>query len=374
MAYIQTTAKLAKLVAGIGGEPLIALDTEAAGYHRFHDHICLLQLSTRNETHVIDTLAVPRLDGLADILASETTEVVIHDAEYDLRLIGRDHGLYVRGLFDTKIAAQFTGEPGIGLANLVEKYAGVKLDKKYQRADWARRPLSREQLEYAADDTRYLPALRDRLRERLEELGRLAWAKEEFLLREAVRWQPGPEEDDSWIRLKNTRDFVPRQLAALRELYLWRERTAEEKDVAPFRVLGNDALVAVARAMPESHSALVRVPGLAPSIQVRRGEALVEAVRRAIALPSDELPERPRAPRRPPPDAEFDALVDRLKSVRDRQADVLGLDRGFLMPRQQLEDIARARPRTVEELAGTPEIRRWQIDALGEALLAVVRR
>jgi ribonuclease D len=373
LAYVQTDANLAAVARAVRGEPLIAIDTEAAGYHRYHDRVCLLQLSTRTDTHVVDTLAVKKLDPLADVLASDQTEVVIHDAEYDLRLLGRDHGLSVGRLFDTKIAAQFAGEPGIGLANLVEKYLGVKLDKKHQRADWAHRPLTREQLEYAAEDTRHLPALRDRLRERLEELGRLAWAEEEFRLRESVRWGPSPEEDESWQRIKNTRDLTGRQLAALRELCLWREGVAEEKDVAPFRVMGNDSLVAVARAMPESAADLATVPGLAASVQARRGEALLEAVRRAKALPADGLPERRRAPRRPPPEPEFDALVERLKVVRDREADALGLDRGFLMPRQQLEDIARARPRSVEALAATPEMRAWQVAALGEALLDALK-
>jgi ribonuclease D len=115
------------------------------------------------------------------------------------------------------------------------------------------------------------------------------------------------------------------------------------------------------------------VPGLAASVQARRGEALLEAVRRAKALPADGLPERRRAPRRPPPEPEFDALVERLKVVRDREADALGLDRGFLMPRQQLEDIARARPRSVEALAATPEMRAWQVAALGEALLDALK-
>lgn len=374
MAYIQSDGDLESLARTLGGEPLIALDTEAAGYHRYHDRICLMQLSTRRETYVVDTLAVQRVDVLADVLSDAGTEVVIHDAEYDLRLLGRDYGLTVGTLFDTKVAAQFAGEPGIGLANLVEKYLGVVLNKKHQRADWAHRPLSREQLAYAEEDTRHLPVLRDRLRDELDRLGRLHWAEEEFRLRQLVRWTPAEENGDVWRRLKNTRDFVPLQLAALRELHRWREQAAEEKDVAPFRILGNDALVEVARALPDTAAALARVPGLAASVQARRGEALVEAVRRAKALPQDALPERPRTTRRPPPDPEFDTLVDRLRAVRDKAAEALALDRGFLMPRQQLEDLARAQPRTREALATIPEMRNWQIEALGDALLEVLRR
>lgn len=369
MLYVQKARELATVAEAVEGEPLVAIDTEAAGYHRYHDRVCLLQLSSRDRTWVIDTLALPDLSPLASVLHTAETEVVIHDAEYDLRLLGRDHALQVARLFDTKIAAQFLGEPGIGLANLVEKHLGIRLDKKFQRADWAARPLPAEQLEYAAEDTRHLPALRDALRTLLDDMGRLAWAEEEFRLREGVRWDPTPADDEAFLRLKNTRDLTPRQLAALRELYRWREGVAAERDTAPFRIISNEALVQVARAMPATPAALARVPGLPASIQARRGGALLEAVRRARGIEESDLPTRPRAPRRPPPDPEFDALVERLKAARDRAADALGLDRGFLMPRQQLEELARRRPTSREELLEVEEIRGWQVEALGDALL-----
>lgn len=372
MEYIQSDAGLEAAAKAVRNAPLIAVDTEAAGYHRYHDRVCLVQLSTRDRTWVIDALAVSGLGPLADVIADPAVEVVFHDAEYDLRLLARDYDVHVAALFDTKVAAQFAGEPGIGLANLVEKHLGIRLDKKFQRADWAHRPLPQEQLDYAAEDTRHLPVLRDRIRDVLESLGRLSWAEEEFRLREEARPPLAEPDPDAYMRLKNTRDLGPRQLAALRELHAWRERAAAEKDVAPFRVLGNDTLVSVARAMPDSPALLSKVPGLAQSIQVRRGDVLVESVRRAKALPASELPERPRGGRRPPPDPELDARVERLKKERDRVADELGLDRGFLMPRHQLEQIARAMPESVEALAGLPEMRRWQVEALGEALLAAL--
>lgn len=369
LPYVQRDADLDAVARKVRDEPLLAVDTEAAGYHRYHDRVCLVQLSTRSETYVIDALAVSGLAPLRDLLANPATEIVFHDAEYDLRLLARDYDMHVAGLFDTKVAAQFAGEPAIGLANLVEKHLDIRLDKKFQRADWAHRPLPRDQLEYAAEDTRHLPRLRDRLREALVSLGRLHWAQEEFRLREEERPAPAEADPDAYMRLKNTRDLGPRQLAALRELHQWRERTAEEKDVAPFRVLGNDALVSVARAMPDSPAALARVPGLPSSIQARRGDVLVESVLRAKSLPTAELPERPRGGRRPAPDAAFDARVERLKKERDRIADALGLDRGFLMPRQQLEQIARAEPANIEELAALPDMRKWQVEAMGAKLL-----
>src|SRR5690606_18678364 len=184
----------------------------------------------------------------------------------------------------------------------------------------------------------------------------------------------GPAEDaNGYLRLKGTRDLNPRQLAALRELYAWRERTAEERDLAPFRVLTNDAMVEIARQFPRNIAGLAKLRGVPRSLPERSGSEVLEALERARALPESELPVRPRGPRRPPPDPDFDALVERLRSARDRAADALKLDRGFLMPRSQLEELARRRPRTEAELAEIPDVRRWQVEAAGEFLLDVLR-
>lgn len=373
MEYIRTESEVGRVVGALSGVPLFAVDTEAAGYHRYHDRICLLQISTRTETFLIDTLAIERLDGLSPLFASRDHEVVLHDADYDLRLLARDYDIRVGGLFDTKLAAQLIGEKAFGLGALVEKYVGTRLDKKHQRADWAQRPLPPEMLAYATEDTRHLPVLRDALKAELERLGRWHWAEEEFGLREQARWESDGD-DSAYLRLKNTRDLTPRQLAALRELYGWREGVASRRDVATFRVVGNEVLVAVARGLPRDVRQLARVDGVPASIAERYGSDMVEAVARAQGLKDQDLPRRVRPPRRPAPDPDFDDQVDRLKRIRDAAAESLNLDRGFLMPRHQLEAVARLRPQTLDQLGTVEDMRRWQLEALGERLLQAVRR
>ncbi len=369
MRLIGTIRELEALAKRLSGETLVAADTEAAGYHRYLDTLCLVQLSTRDETWLVDTVALGSLNPLADVFEDPGVEIVFHDADYDLRLLDRDFGIHVAGLFDTKIAARFLGERSFGLAKLLEDELGVALEKKYQRADWARRPLPDEMLEYAAMDTRYLPQLRDALRARLIEMRRLEWAEEEFGITEKTRWEPPDDAGTTFLRLKGTRDLDRRGLAVLRELYRWREAVAEERDVASFRVLNNEALVDVAREMPRTGKELANVPRLSTSNARRYGEAMMTAVDRARAMPEGDLPERPRPPRRPARDPEFDRQVDRLKDVRDREAERLGLERGFLMPRSQLESLARERPTSLNALARVDTIRRWQVEALGGALL-----
>lgn len=367
MQFIETERDLAGAIEAVTGQALLAVDTEAAGYHRYRDAVCVVQMSTRTETWVIDALAVD-ITPLGRVLADDRTEVLLHDADFDLRLLGRDYGIRVARLFDTKVAAQFLGETSIGLASLAERLLGVQLDKKYQRTDWARRPLSAEQLAYAAEDTRHLPALRDKLAAGLESAGRMAWATEEFQLRTNGTSAPAEAVEAFW-KLRNIRDLRGRQLAVLRDLYGWRDRLAQARDVAAFRVVGNDVLVAVARACPKDAATLAEVAGLPASVRERYGAELLAVARAAAASAPETWPERRRQTRRPPPDPAFDKRVDRLKAVRDEVADALGIDRGFLMPRQQLEDIARLQPSDTEALGAVPDIRRWQIEALGRRVI-----
>jgi ribonuclease D len=368
MEYIESQTALDALGHRLSGAALIAADTEAAGYHRYSDRVCLLQLSTRDATFVIDTLAVTHLDALRDLFGRQETEVVFHDADYDLRLLARDFDVRVTKLFDTKIAAQFIGEKAFGLGSLVEKYVGIKMDKKHQRADWAQRPLPADMLAYAAEDTQHLPTLRDRLREALASLGRLKWAEEEFALAQETRWgQTG--ELAAFLRMKGARDLKPRELAVLRELHAWREGAAETRDVATFRVMSNEALLEIARRMPVDMAGLEGITGLTPHVLSRRGTELLGAVQRALAIPEADLPRFPRGARRPPPDPEFETRADKLRAVRDNVADELNLDRGFLMPRGQLEEIARVNPQSVAELGAIEGIRKWQVEALGERLV-----
>jgi ribonuclease D len=366
--YVKTPAELATLVRRLGREMELAVDTEAASFHRFVDRIYLIQFSTRRENAIIDPLTVGDPRALAELLADPAIEVVFHDADYDLRILDRDYGMRARKLFDTRVAAQLLGEPAVGLAALLEKYLGVQLDKKYQRADWSRRPLPREMLEYAALDTQHLLPLRDRLRAELVAKGRLAWAEEEFERMEGVRWTPGPANGDSALRLKGARALSRRGLAVLQQLWHWRESVAAELDRASFRVLSNEALLAAADAAPRTLDALKAIRGVSERLLEARGDAVLAAIERGLAVPERDLPRIPRGERRAG-DPAFDRRVERLKATRNAAAARLGIDPGVLCPKGTLEALARARPASMGGLDGVPEFRKWQVELLGEEFL-----
>jgi ribonuclease D len=366
---IQDPASLEALTSRLEEFPRIAFDTEAASFHRYTDRVYLIQVSSDRETALVDPLALSDLSALGALLANDRIEVVFHDADYDLRVLDRDYGFRARQVFDTRIAAQLLGEPAIGLAALLEKYLGVTLDKKLQRADWSIRPLTPEMIAYAAADTMHLPRLRDLLQEKLQGAGRWTWAQEEFAQLEALRWT-GPPPEEGYLRLKGAKLLPRRSQAVLRAVFQWREQVAQGLDRSPFRVMPNEALLALARSVPQSPEQLHAVRGLPSSLAKRYGDQLLAAVQRGLATPLDTLAVPERRPRQRP-DATQEARFERLKGLRNRRAQELGLEPGVICPNGALQAIARAAPTRREELTGIEDLRRWQVEALGApAILA----
>ncbi|MEJ7812154.1 MAG: ribonuclease D [Gemmatimonadaceae bacterium] len=365
--YLDDRAETDRFLQSIERTLTVAVDTEGASFHRFVDRIYLLQLSTRQRSAIIDPLAVGTPERLGHMLQDPEVEVVFHDADYDLRLLHQDYGWRVTNIFDTRVAAQLLGIRAFGLAALLERYFGVKLDKKHQRADWSMRPLSADMLDYAAQDTLYLLELRDRLSDALDRTRRREWADEEFARLEGTRWESAGA-DDGYLRIKGARDLSRRELAVFRELVVWRDGIARAQDRATFRVAGNDALLEAARTAPRTTEGLGAVKGMPRGVVERRGPEILDAVGRGLAVPDAELPRFPRAPRWDR-DPEFDARVGALKAVRDAAAERLDLDPGVLCARERLEAVARRNPRTLDELAEVKELRRWQIAVMGDGFV-----
>ena len=371
---IQDPHALAEFAARLAPAPRIAFDTESASFHRYVDRIYLIQLSTETETALVDPLAVSDLTPIGDLLRNPAIEIVFHDADYDLRVLDRDYGFRATNIFDTRLAAQLAGEPAVGLGALLEKHFGVTLDKRLQRADWSTRPLTGAMLSYAAADTRHLLGLRDVLLRRLRELGRLHWLEEECARLQDVRWNAGRHEDEpAFLRIKGAKALPRRALAILERLHAWRDATASAADRAPFRVLGNDALVGIARTAPRTLADLQRIHGVGPSTIQRHGETLLAAVLEGLGVPTEQLPSLTRT-RRPPVDAAHDARLERLKAMRNAAAARIGLEPGLVCPNGTLQAVARLVPTHPDALAEVPELRRWQREALGDGeILAAVR-
>lgn len=374
VTYIRDADSGTTLRRALDREDRFALDCEAAGFHRYSDRLSLIQVSADGGTFIVDPLAFDPTELLGEPIGDPAVRVIMHGADFDVRLLDRDLGIRIRGLFDTQVAAALLGESALGLSSLLEKHLGVRLSKKHQRADWAQRPLPDELVKYAAADTRHLLELADLLEERLREKGRLDWALEESGRLEEVAWDEEDEDADPVEGVKAARDLPPREVAALREALQWRDEIAREKDRAPFRVAGDRALLRIVAERPSSPEAMADVKGVSPTLAREAGGDLLRRLERVRSLPDEEIegyPKRERTgPGRPPPEVEERA--DRLRRIRNRRADELGVDRGTLMPNATLLEVARAEPSSPGALEQVEGVRKWQVEALGDELLAAL--
>jgi ribonuclease D len=361
---IEDNDSLAAFLQSVRNDTRLAVDTEAASYHKYHDRVYLVQISTTTDTAIVDPISIEDLSPLGAVLADPKVEITFHDADYDLRVLDRDYGFHAEPLFDTRIAAQLLGEPGVGLGALLKDFFGLELDKKLQRADWSRRPLTAEMIDYAAADTSHLLALRDKLEERLKKRKRLHWAQEEFGRLRQVRWSK-PEEV-GFLRIRGAKALRGRHLSALRSVYDWRETQASNLDRAPFRVLGNEALLAMAQALPSGKRSLARVAGVPASAVSRYGDDLVSALKEGIELPPEQWPTIERG-RRPRTNKTAEARFARLKDLRNIRCKEYELEPGVICPNGTLMAIARAAPTSADLLGEIKELRNWQREVLADA-------
>ena len=367
---VATQAALLALVGRLIREPLLAVDLEADSLHHYQEKVCLIQISTPSESVLIDPLALPDLSPLAPVMADPAIRKIFHGADYDIRSLHRDFSIEVNNLFDTMIACQFLGEKEVGLAAVLLKRFGEELDKRYQKADWSKRPLSTDMIEYAVRDTSLLSDLYGQLAEELREKGRLAWVEEESQLLSGVR--AGSREADTLLsRFKGAARMEPRTLAVLEELLRFRDSLAREHDLPPFKILGSDTLRQLAENKPQRQSDLDGISGLSPKLCKRYGRGILEATARGMALPADRLPSYPR-PKQFVKDRRKEEMMKSLKQWRESKAGELGIEAGILVNNSMLEAVADAACRKEGGTPAMPAMKQWQKEAFGEALLLFV--
>jgi ribonuclease D len=367
--FIRHTADLRRLVDQLRDQPLLAVDTESNSLYAYYERVCLVQLSTRTQDFIIDPLALDDMSPLGLLLADPAIEIVFHAAEYDIITLKRDYGYTFSHLFDTMLAARVCGWEQVGLGNILADQFGVRVDKRFQRADWTARPLPPDQLLYAQMDTHYLPALRDRLMAELESTNRVEEAREIFAdLPDLSPAQHSFDPDGYW-RINRIQDLPRSQVAVARELYLARDELARQRDMPSFRVFSDTALIDIARLGPRRVDDLYGVRGLT-SEQIRRyGEAMLEAAARGRTA----KPPRPPQIRRPT-DPDVIQRYEALHEWRKQRAVDRGVESDVIVPRGTLWALARRVPQRVEELDDIPGLGPWRRAEYGEELIAVLKR
>ncbi len=369
-AYLQTDEDLRQLAAALSKEPLLAVDTESNSLHAYQERVCLVQLSTRTADYIVDPLAIGDMQPLGELLSNPNIEKVFHAAEYDLICLKRDFGFTVHNVFDTMAAARIAAHKAVGLGSLLSLYLGIEQDKRHQRDDWARRPLSQASLLYAQMDTHYLPIVRDRLMAELEARGLLEEARETFAdLAHVPPMDNHHFDPEGYWRIGIPHSLNLRQMAILRELYLLREQYAQQRDCPPFKIFGDNTLVAMAQAAPTTLGELVRIKGINDNLARRYGRALLRAIQRGksrrVTRPANGTP--PADP----------VVVERYTALRDwrkSRAEQRGVESDVIISKDALWTLAHKAPTRLEDMSGIRGLGPWRLSVYGEEILAVIRR
>jgi ribonuclease D len=373
---ITQRSELEKIAKELMREEVVAFDTEADSFYHYFDKVCLIQIATRKKCWLVDPLEIEgpeALAALAPVFASPKVRVLFHAAEYDIYVLKRDCDFEFTNLFDTMVCAQLLGYPAIGLAALVERHFGVILPKEEQRSDWSRRPLSEDQLSYAASDVLYLIKLAQKLEKELRKAGRLNWAVDDFETLCGRRWPDREFDKLGYLRIKGARGMDPVDLAVLRELFLLRDKRAREIDRPPFKVLGNRTLLEISRSHATDLDALAEIKGITDLILKRLGKDLVAAVKKGLRKPHGPIPKLETTARRRL-DKRTEKRLASLKDWRGPRAEALKLDPGVLCPNSALESIAWANPENAEDMKALPELKSWFVREFASEIIGVLER
>jgi len=363
-AWVADSSALGRLVPILASQPRLAVDTESNYLHAYREQLCLIQFSIPKADYIIDPLVLRDLSPLTTIFSNPKIEKVFHAAEYDLICLKRDFGITLTNIFDTMQAARILGYKQVGLDAMLAGKLGIALNKRYQKADWGKRPLSQEMLDYARLDTHHLLDLRDCLQAELQACGRWELAREEFA-RLAIGNGIVKPEVPSWQRVKGTQHFSKQQLAILQGLCLWRDNQAKKMGRPVFKVIDDSRLVTIAEAAPKTQVDLQALNLTQRQISVF-GEEILQAVNQGRR--TDPL-FRPLTNRLNP------AVLYRLNALSDWRKSVakkMRIESDLILPKAWMHSIAVQNPATLPELSELMPLSPWRLATFGTEILKIL--
>ena len=378
---VYSPKSYAQMLTHLREHRLVALDTESDSLYRYYPKICLIQLSVgaRDDNsdpagivdYLVDPLRLNDLSALGEALAAPEVEVIMHAAENDMLLLYRNFGFTFPKIFDTQLAARILGWKQVGLAAILEAQFGIVSDKRMQRTNWGKRPLTPEQIAYAQMDTHYLPILRERLIAELKERRRWEESLNAFAQLSRVDYSTKQVEERTFWSMKSVRDVPSDRLNVLEALWQWREAEARHQNRPPFKIVGDVALLEMAKQLPADPNALRHIPDLGAGQIERYGANAAAYHARGAGAPPARPPEyeaRPELMLDKAAMARFDALR-KWRSDTARERDV---QPDIVLPNSTLLTIAQRNPTTAAELATIPELGDWKVQTYGPHILATL--
>ncbi len=365
--FIESDSELEKVCGDLSVEKIIAVDLEADSMHCFKEKICLIQVATKTSAFLIDPFKISDLSAFVRLLENRDIKKVFHGSDFDVRSLDRDYSARVENLFDTEIASRFLGIRERGLGALIKKHFNVDLDKRFQKVDWAKRPLKQEMIEYSVGDVAYLIKLHDIIYRDLENKKRLAWAQEEFEIQANVRYENN-HTSPLFRKFKGAGKMDNRTLAVLENLLQVRIAFAEKKDKPLFKILSNNTLASMAINKPVKVEQMVKKRMISEKQADMYGKKCLDAIVSAINLEHKELPSYPRT-RRPKPDLGVKERIKQLKKMREKLSISMGMEPGFLLNNTLITELAVLNPPNLKALHDIENLRQWQVESIGEAIV-----
>lgn len=341
--WVDTSEKLHTMIQDLASQTRVAVDTESNSLHAFREQVCLLQFSSVHSDYLVDPLVLDDLEPLAPVFSNPKIEKIFHAAEYDLICLRRDFGYVFANLFDTMHAARVLGYPAVGLDRLLGDKFGVNMDKRHQKANWAARPLTKEQIHYARLDTHYLFDLRDALSAELKGKEMIQFAREDFE-RACRAGESKPKANGaSWERFAGRKDLSQRELTVVAHLCKWRDREAERLDRPPYKVMMDDVLIELAKNPPEAKVDL-SAAGLSEK-QIRLwGDMVLSAIRHGGEAP---LVAKKQAERK---DDAVLRRLEKLKAWRKKVGLAMKVESDIVLPKPYLAVLSENPPKDMKDL------------------------
>jgi ribonuclease D len=361
--WIDTPKALESFLLRCADSDILVIDTEFLREKTYYPQLCLLQLATRDHLALIDPLAIMDLSPLTSILTNPAITKVFHAGDQDRAILFQEVGVGATPVFDTQWASMVLGLPlQVSLASLVHHYTGIELAKADSFSDWSARPLTERQMKYAASDVCYLPDIYDRMLADLTRNNRYSWLQQDFA-KMVVDAQHINEPAEMWLKVKHRAALTPQQLACLRELAGWRERTAQSRNLPRKWIVPDELLVEIVRNDPDDLESLVRIRGRRERVGRRWAEEVLASLRTARALPKAEWPKRERPHSRRVDNAAAQELMNALVHLRARE---LHIAPNYLAPGAELKSLASGEESGLTLLSG------WRRELIGDELKALL--
>lgn len=360
--YIDQAEQLPALCQLISQEPWIALDTEFLREKTYYPKFCLLQIAAPGWVACVDPLAIDDLKPLLAAIYNPDITKVLHSCRQDLEIFYQLTGAIPQPLFDTQIAAPLLGfQENPGYAMLVSSFLNINLNKAHTRTDWSLRPLSADQIQYAADDVIYLCKIYSMMQEQLQKLGRDQWLHSDFeLLNDPELYQVSPE--NVWLKIRGKNKLTGKQLSIMQTLSEWRERTAQQENKPRSWLLSDDLMLELAKLQPVTIAELAKIRNINERTVNRYGKKLCELV----AVARERLPKPLQDKGRPVKKTQqHEAVIDILSAVVRIRAEQNSLNPIILATRKDLEDLVFGEPDCVL-LSG------WRHQMVGRELQALL--